>query len=180
MFLYKLWKYLFQFCEKHVGSLIGISLNPQIVWVQFSSVQSLSHVQLFMIPWTAACHASLSFTNSWSCSNSCPSNLWCYPTISSSVVSISSHPQSFPASESFPMSQFFASSGQSIRVSASGSVFPINIQDWFPLGLTDFISLLSKGLSKVFSGTTIKKHQFFDAQPFLCHVHICTWLLEKL
>ena len=96
-------------------------------------------------------------------SNSCPSSRWCHPTISSSVVPFSSCLQSFPASVSFPVSQFFTSGGQSIEVSASTSVLPINIQDWFPLGLTGWISLQSKGLlSRVFSNTTVQKHQFFD------------------
>ena len=100
------------------------------------------------------------------CSNSWPLSQWCHPAISSSVDP-SSCPQSFPASGSFLMSQFFASGGQSIRASASASVLPMNIQDWFPLGLTGLISLLSKGLSRVFSSTTIGKHQFFSAQPSL-------------
>ena len=98
------------------------------------------------------------------CSNSCPLNWWCYPTISFSVIPFSSCPQSFPASESFPMSQFFVSGGQSIGASASASVLPMNIQDWFPLGLTGLTSLKSKGLSRVFSNTTVQKHQFFGAQ----------------
>ena len=97
-------------------------------------------------------------------SNSRPSSQWCYTTISSSVVPFSSHLQSFPASGSFPMSPFFASGGQSIGVSASKSVLPINIQDWFPLGWTGWISLQSKGLSKVFSNTVVQKHQFFCTQ----------------
>ena len=97
-------------------------------------------------------------------SNSCPLSQWCHPTISSSVVPFSSHLQSFPASGSFPMSQFFTSGGQSIRVSASPSVLPMNIQDWFPLGWTGWISFQSKGLSRVFSNTTVQKHQFFSAQ----------------
>ena len=88
---------------------------------------------------------------------------WCHPTISSSVP-FSSCPQSFPASGYFPMSQFFASGGQSIRASASTSVLPVNIQDWFPLGWTGWISLQSKGLSRFFSNTTVQKHQFFGAQ----------------
>ena len=109
--------------------------------------------------------------------NSCPLSQWCHPTISSSVVPFSSHPQSFPASGSFQMSQFFASGSQSIGVSASASVLPMNIQDWFlrflrilrdskinPLGLTGWISLQSKGLSRVFSNTTVKKHQFLGGQ----------------
>ena len=92
-------------------------------------------------------------------SNSCPSHQWCHPTISSSVIHFSSCLQSFPASGSFPMSQFFTSGGQSNNgVSASASVLPMNIQDWFPLGLTGWISLQSKGLSRVFSNTTVQKH----------------------
>ena len=97
-------------------------------------------------------------------SNSCPLHQWCHPTISSSVDPFSSLLQSFPASGSFPMSWFFTSGGPSIRVSASASVFPINIQDWFPLGWTAWISLQSKGLSRVFSNTTIQKHLFFRTQ----------------
>ena len=93
-----------------------------------------------------------------------PSCQWCHPTISSSVVPFPSCLQSFPALGSFPTSRFFALGGQSIGVSASASVFPINIQDWFPLGWTGWISLLSKGLSRVFSNTTVQKHQFFGAQ----------------
>ena len=93
-------------------------------------------------------------------SNSCPYSWWCHPTISSSVVPFSSCLQSFQASGSFPMSQFFTSGGQSIGVSASASVLPMNIQDWFPLGWTGWTSLQSKGLSRVFSNTTVQKHQF--------------------
>ena len=98
------------------------------------------------------------------CSNSCPLSQWCHTTISSSVIPFSSCIQSFPASGSFPMSQFFTSGGQIIGVLASASVFPMNIRDWFPLGLIGLISLLSKGLSRVFSNTTVQKHQFFSAQ----------------
>ena len=97
-------------------------------------------------------------------SNLCPLSQWCHPTISSSVVPFSSCPQSFPASESFQMSQLFTSGGQSIGVSASTSVLPMNTQDWFPLGWTGWISLQSKGLSRVFSNTTVQKHQFFCIQ----------------
>ena len=97
------------------------------------------------------------------CSNSCPLSQWCYPTISSSVVPFSSCLQSFPASGSFPRSQLFASGGQSIGASASASVLPMNIQDWFPLGWTGWTSLQSKGL-KIFASTTVRKHQF-SAQP---------------
>ena len=95
--------------------------------------------------------------------NPCPSRRWCHPTILSSVVPISSCPQSFPASGSFPMSQFFTSGGKSIGVLASTSVPPMNNQDWSPLGWTGWISLQSKGLSRVFSNTTVQKHQFFGA-----------------
>ena len=113
-------------------------------------------------------------------SNSCPLSWWCHPTISSSVGPFSSHLQSFPESGSFQMSQFFTSGGQSIRVSASTSIFPMNIQDWFPLGWTGWISLQSKGLSRVFSNTTIQKHQLFCAQLSLkSNSHIHTWLLEE-
>ena len=114
---------------------------------KFSSVQSLSRVRLFETPWTAACQASLSITKSRN-SNSCPLSWWRHKTISSSVVPFSSCPQTFPASGSFPMSQLFASGGQSIGVSASTSVLPMNTQDWSPLGWTGWISLQSKGLSK--------------------------------
>ena len=96
--------------------------------------------------------------------NSCLLSRWCHPTISSSVIPISYCPQSFPASGSFPMSQLFASGGQSIRVSDSTSVLPMNTQDWSPLGWTGWISLQSRGLSRVFSNTTVQKHQFFGAQ----------------
>ena len=97
-------------------------------------------------------------------SNSCPLNQWCHPTISSSVVPFSSCLQSFPASGSFPMSQFFTSVGQSTGVSASASILPMNTQGWSPLGWTGWISLQSKGLSRVFSNTTVQKHQFFGIQ----------------
>ena len=96
--------------------------------------------------------------------NPCSLSWWCHPTISSSVVPFSSCPQSFPASGSFQMSQLFASGGQSIGVSASARLLPMNIQDWYPLGWTGWISLQSKGLSRVFSNTTVQKHQFFSAQ----------------
>ena len=113
------------------------------------------------------------------CSNSCPLRQWCYPTISCSVSPFS-YLQSFPASGSFPMSCLFASGGQSIGDSASASVLPMNIQGRFPLGLTGLISLQSKGHSRVFSNTTVQKHQFFGTQPSLwSNSHIHTWLLEK-
>ena len=114
-------------------------------------------------------------------SNSCPSSQWCHPTISSSFVPFSSRLQSLPAPGSFQMSQFFTSGAQSTGVSASASVLPVNTQDWSPLGWTGWISLQSTGLSRVFSNTTVQKHQFFGVQPSLwSNPHICTWLLEKL
>ena len=143
-------------------------------------VQSLSHVALFATPWTAASQASLSFTVSWnllkliSIDSMMPSNhliLYCPLLLLSSV---------FTASGSFLMNQLLASGGQSTGVSASASVLPMNIQDWFPLGLTGLISLLSKGLLRVFPSTTIQKHQFFSTQSSLwSNCHIRTWLLEK-
>ena len=143
-------------------------------------VQSLSHVQLFATPWTAARQVSLSFTISqsllklMSIESVIPSNhlFFCHPLFL--LLSI------FPASGSFLMSQLFASGGQSIGASASASVLPINIHDWLPLGLTGLISLQSKGLTSVFSNTTVRKHQLFGAQPSLwSNSHIHTWLLEK-
>ena len=146
----------------------------------FSSVQSLSHIWLFAPHGLQ--HARLPCPSSTPrvCSNSYPSSQWCHPTISSSVVPFSSCLQSFPASGSFPRSQSFPSGGQSIRGSASALVLPMNIQDWFPLGLTGLISLQSKGLSRVFSNTTVQKHQFFGAQPSSqSNSHIHTWPQEK-
>ena len=109
-------------------------------------------------------------------SNSCPMSWWCHPTISSSVIPFSSRLQCFPASGSFPMSRLFESGGQSIGTSASASVLPMNIQGWFPLGLTGLIFLLSKWLSRVFSSTTVWRHQFFSSQPSLwsnSHIRTC-------
>ena len=141
-------------------------------------VQSLRRVWLFATPGGLQ-HARLPCPSlsPGVCSNSCPLSWWCCLTISSSATPFSFCLQPFPASGSFPMSWLFTSGCQA---SASASVFPVNIQDWFPLGLTGLISLLSKGLSRVFSGTTVWKHQFFSAQPSLwsnSHIHKC--LLEK-
>ena len=112
-------------------------------------------------------------------SDSRPSSQWCHPAISSSVISFSSCPQSLPASKSFPMSQLFAWGGQSIGVSTLASVLPMNTQDWSPLGWTGWISLQSKGLSRVFSNTKVQKRQFFGAQPSSqSNSHIHTWPLE--
>ena len=113
-------------------------------------------------------------------SNSCPLSQWCHPTISSSVIPFSSSLQSFPESESFQMSQFFTSGGQSTWVSALASFLPKNTQDWSPLEWTGWISLQSKGLSRVLSNTTVQKHHFFSAQPSSqSNSHIHTWPLEK-
>ena len=114
-------------------------------------------------------------------SNSCPLSWWCHPTISCSVIPFSSCLQSFPASGSFQMSQFLASGGQSFGVSASASVLPKNIQDWFPLEWTGWVSLLSKGLSRVFSNTTVQNHQFFGAKlSSQSNSHIHTWPLTSI
>ena len=115
------------------------------------------------------------------CSNSCPLNWWCHPTILSSVVPFPSCLQSFPASGSLPMSWLFVLGGQSVGASASASVLPMNIQGWISLGLTGLNSLWSKGLSRVFFNITVQKHQFFSTQPSLwSNSHIHTWLLEKI
>ena len=144
----------------------------------FSLVQSLSPVWLFVTPWIAARQASLSTTNSQSLLRLMSIELGCHPAISSSVVPFSYCLKSFPTSRSFPMSGLFPLGGQSIG--ASASVLPMNIQDWFPSGWTGWISLQSKGLSRVFSNTTVQKHQFFGAQPSLwSNSHIHMWLLEK-
>ena len=112
--------------------------------------------------------------------NPCPSSWWCHPAISSSIVPFSCCPQSFPASGSFPMSHLFAWGSQSTGVSASTSDLPMNTQDWSPLGWTVWISLQSKGLTRLFSNTTFQKHQFFSAQLSLeSNSHIHTWPLEK-
>ena len=136
-------------------------------------VHSLRLVQLFATPWTTACQASLSPRV---CSNSSPLSWWCQPTTSSSATPFSFCLQSFPRSRSFPMSQLFTSGGQSIGPSASASILPINIQSWFPLGLTGLVSLLSKWFSKIIFSITVRKHQFFSAQLSLwSSFHICTW-----
>ena len=114
------------------------------------------------------------------CSNSCPLSRWCHPPISSSVVPFSSCPQSFPALGSFQMNRFFTSGDQTTGVSASVSVLPMNTQNWLPLGLTGWISLQPKGLSRVFSNTIIQKHPFFSAQPSSqSNSHMHTWPQEK-
>ena len=133
---------------------------------QFGSVQSLSCVRLFVTPWISARQASLSITNSRGSPKLMSIESWCHLTISSFVVPFSSCLQSFPVLGSFQMSQLFISGGQSIAVSASTSILPMNTEDWSPLGWTGWISLQSKGLSRVFSNTTVQKHQFSSAQLF--------------
>ena len=142
---------------------MSIRDQPRVLLI-FSSVQLLNRVQLCVIPRTAHASPPCPSPNPGACSKSCPSSRWCHPTISSSVIPFSSCPQPFPASGSFQMSQLCASGGQSIGVSASASVLLMNTQDWSPLGWTGWISLQSKGLSRVFSNTTVQKHQFFSAQ----------------
>ena len=162
-------------CSPHPLPLLGFSF--QFSPVQFNSVQSLSPVQFFQTPWTAAHQASLSFTNSQSLlkllsiKSVMPSNhlILCQPLLLP--------PSILPSIRVFSNESVFC---QRIGVSASTSVLPMNIQDWFPLGCTVWISLQSKGLSRVFSNTTVQKHQFFGTQPSLwSNSHIHTWLLEK-
>ena len=144
----------------------------------FCVVQSLSHVHSLRPHGLQHTRLPCPSPFPGACSNSCPLSQWGHPTISSSVVPFSSCLQSFPASGSFLMNWLFTSGGQSIG--ASASVFPMNIQGWFSSGLTGLISLLSKGLSRVFSNTTVQRHEFLGIQPslwFKCHIH--TWLLEK-
>ena len=144
-----------------------------------SSVQSLSGVRFFVPRGLQHARPPCPSPNPRVYPNSCPSNRWWHSAISSSVVAFS-RLQSFPASGSFPVNHFFTSGGQSIGVLASASVLPMNVQDWFPLGWTGWIFLQSKGLSRVFSSTTVQKHQFFGAQLSLYSIsHIHTWLLEK-
>ena len=145
----------------HTLSLSRV-LDGITIFSSISSVQLISCIWLFLTPWTAAHQASLFISRVYP--NSCPLSQWCHPTISSSVVPFSSCFQSFPALGAFPTSQFFVSGGQSIGVSASASVFPMNIQGWFPLGLTNLISFLSKGPLRVFSNIAVQKHQLFCTQ----------------
>ena len=150
------------------------------ITVQFSSVQSLSHVRFFVTHELQHTRPPCPSPTPGVHPNPCPSSQWCHPTISSSAVPSSSCPQFFPASGSFQMSQLFTSGGQSIGVSASVSVLPMNTKDWSPSGWTGWISLQSKGLSRVFSNTTVQKHQFFGAQLFSqSNSNIHTWSLEK-
>ena len=148
--------------------------------VQFSSVQSLSRVQLFATPWIAAARPPCPSPTPGVHSDSHPLSQWCLPAISSFVVPFSSCPQSLPASESFPMSQLFTWGGPSTGVSALASFLPKKSQGWSPSEWTGWISLQSKGLSRVFSSTTVQKHQFFSTQPSSqSNSHIHTWPQEK-
>ena len=169
----KLWCTLLQFWIPNSGILSFFPENAYFVWEyflvlfcvflravcwylhQFSSVQLLSCVRLFATSWIAACQASLSITNSWSLLKLTCIKWWCHPAILSSFVPFSSCPQCLPAPGSFPMRQHFAWGDQSIGVSASAPVLPTNNQDWSPLGWTGCISSKSKGLSKIFSNTTV-------------------------
>ena len=156
--------YLYSRTQSYI-LVLDIHVSMETAWCFFSSVQLLNPVWLFATPWIAASQASLSITNSWSLpklmsiESVMPTNhlILCRPLLLLP-------PQSLPASGSFPVSQLFASSGQSIGISASASVLPTNTQYWSPLGWTGWISLQSKGLSRVFSNTTVQKHQFFNAK----------------
>ena len=185
--LYLLFKYLIYLLKQDLAEYLRIVVNLKFIeWTewplrfhQFSSVTqwcpTLCSLMDCSTPGFPVHHQLLELNT-----NSCPSSQWYHPTISTSVVPFSSCLQSFPASGSFPMSQFFASGGQNIGVSASTSVLLVDIQDWFLLGWTGWIFLQSKGLSKVFSNTTVQKHQFFGSQLSLwSNSHVHTWLLEK-
>ena len=148
--------------------------------LHFNSVQSLSHVRLFVTPWTAAHQASLSIINSWSFLNSCPLGRWCHPTISSSVIPFSSHLPSFPASGSFQISQLFSSDVQSIG-SFRFNISPSNEYSGLISFWVDWLYLLAvQGTLKRLSNTTVQKHRFFSHQPSIrSNSHIHTWLWEK-
>ena len=156
--------------------LVKVMVFP-VVMYGYETVQSLSHVRLFVTPWIARppCPSPTHGVHQ----NPCPLSRWCHPAILFSVIPFSC-PQWFPASGSFQISQLFASGGQRIGVSASTSVLQMNTQDWSPLGWTGWISLQSKGLSRVFSSTRVQKHQFFGTQlSSQSKSHNCTWPLEK-
>jgi len=167
----RVWAHWSHSFDMHLRDLEPVSLCFPLVMSDSLWPHGLQHVRLPCPSTTPGAYT-----------NSCPSSRWYHTVISSSVISISFSfsLQSIPTSGSFPMSQFFTSGGQSIEVSGSASVLPMNIQDWFSSGLTDLISLQSKGLSRVFSNTTVQKHQFFSAQLYLLsNFHTHTWPLEK-
>ena len=141
-----------------------VYINFRIILSPVQSSHSVMSNSLRSHAWLQHARPPCPSQNPGAYSNSCPLSQRCHPTILSSVVPFSSRLQSFPAPGSFPMSQFFTSGGQSIGVSASASVLPMDIWDWFPLGWTSWISLMSKRLSRVFSNTAVQKHQFFSAQ----------------
>ena len=160
--------------------MLDVHTRTQRAIVTGKSVQSLSASDSLWTHGLLQARLPCSSPTPRACANSCLSSRWCHPTNSSSIVPFSSHLQSFPASGSFPMSQFFTLGGQGIGVWASASVLSMNTQDWSPLGLTAWISLLSKGLSRVFYNTTVQKHQFVSTQFSLqSNSHIHTWPLEK-
>ena len=167
-------------CLAHFWSLKSIPQSPFVFSWRWCILQSLSHVWLFVTPWIAARQIPCPSPSPEVHSNSHTSSQGCHPAISSSLIPFSSCPQSLPASESFPMSQLFMSGGQSTGVSALASFPPKKSQGWSPSEWTGWISLQSMGLSRVFSNTTVQKHQFFGAQlSSQSNSHIHTWLLEK-
>ena len=164
----KLWSFKFK-GSLMLGTIKSLLLFSHSVTTNSLQAQGLQHARLPCVS-----------PSPGACSNSCPLSQWRHPSISSSVIPFTSCLLSFPASGSFPMNWHFASGGHSITPSLSASVLPMNIQDWFPLELTGLISLPSKGLSRVFSNTTVQKHQFIGAQPSLwSNFHTDTWLLEE-
>ena len=171
---------LFYFLHWNYIEMIFFFCFSFFPYIHFNLVQLLSCVRLFATLWIAARQASLFITNSWSLPKLMSIESVMPSNYSISVIPISYHPQSFPAAVSFQMSQLFASGGQSIQVSASTSVLPMNTQDWSPLGWTGWISLQSEELSRVFSNTTVQTHQFFSAQlSSQSSSHIHTRPLEK-
>ena len=175
-----LWTDIFIYSFSICISFVPYFVLLHYLGLQSSSVQSLSCVWLFVTHGLQHARPPCPSPTPGVNSNSCPLRWWYHPSISFSVIPFSSCPKSFQASGSFQISQLFASGGQSIGVSALTSVLPKNTQDWSPLGWTGWISLQSKGLSRVFSNTTVQKHQFFGAWLSLqSNSHIHTWLLEK-
>ena len=171
-------------CQNHISTSASSEQFPKTTWEAIfriiSSVQSLSCVQLFATHELQHARPPCPSPTPRVHPNSCPSSRWCHPAISSSVIPFSSCPQYFPASESFPMTQLFPWSGQSIRVPALASVLPKNTQDSSPLEWTGWISLQCKEFSRVFSSTTVQKHQYFGIQPSSqSNSHIHTWPQEK-
>ena len=155
---------------------VNVAVRIEEVVVVFVVVLSSSHVWLFSTRGLQHSRLPCPSLSPGVCSSSCPLHRWCHTTISSSATPFSFCLLSFPASGSSPVSQLFTSGGQRIGASASASVLPVNIQSWFPLGLIGLISLLSKGHSRIFSRTTVQKHQFFSAQPSSwSNSHINTW-----